>query len=164
MLPHLPAHTSCITCLVLRSCSLFCQRTISPHSAPELVVTTVVSLPMTTSSNTRCLNLSLAMVTSSNTSRLHLSLAMTTSSNTSCLHLSQARAPYEFFGVWKPPFFGQSCQRKSVPTLVLDWLSCILVDRRAVYSTVTMSLFQSERESCFACSSKYNILSFFSGE
>ena len=31
-------------------------------------------------------------------------------------NIPQARAPYEFFGVWKPPFFGQSCQRKSVPT------------------------------------------------
>ena len=29
---------------------------------------------------------------------------------------------------------------------LLDWLSCILVDWRAVYSTVTMSLFRSERE------------------
>ena len=47
---------------------------------------------------------------------------------------------------------------------LLDWLSCIHVDRRAVYSTVTMSLFRSERESCFACSSQYIILSFFSGE
>ena len=34
---------------------------------------------------------------------------------------------------------------------LLDWLSCIRVDRRAVYSTVTMSLFRSEREREWLC-------------
>ena len=34
----------------------------------------------------------------------------------SVMNHDQARAPYEFFGVWKPPFFGQSCRRKSAPT------------------------------------------------
>ena len=57
LLPRLPACTSCTTFLVNRSCSLCFHRAISPLPTPEPAASTVVSVAMTTSSNTSCLHL-----------------------------------------------------------------------------------------------------------